>query len=249
MIDKQTHNPYDLVSYKPKKIIISHNDKDSDTKDLLTYKFNFEVTGSNIERLLLLGAGYAEGDIETNHYILDENDIQKLVDQLLIEKERIEKSKKAKEEVKYLHSILNAYLDEGYVESITLEYKPTSLPPYFSPLLYKAFNIKPNFRKDIDIPSEVNTAFNFLEVLSLSLNEGKFDETMNYIRNYKDIPIHFIGYDRDKEIEKRKKEAMKELKEYPDDKIGYSDADRTKYLNMLKDLNIPVNVLSHKGKK
>ena len=249
MFDPSTINPYDPISYKPDKIKIFQS-KTDDRKDMVDYHFDFEITGSNIDRLLLFTAGYLgnSGGKEDNHFILDEDTIDKIIDKLQIAKTRLQKSKFAKEKLEECHKILGEYLDKGYIESITIEHRKNLLPPYYTSLLYKAFIIKPNFKKDT--PSDINTGFNFLEVLHLDINEGKFDETMNHIRHYHNIPIHFVGYDHDKEIEKRKKQAMRELDEATKTgKVGMSKNDRRRYSKMLEELNIPINVLASGGKK
>lgn len=249
MIDNNTRNPYNLVEYKKDKLKIFNSKKDDKTRtDLVDYLFGFQISGTNDNNLLLLETGYINSNKDNNYFILDEDDIDKLIEKLQTAKERIIISKIVSVRIKELHGELNRYLDAGYIESITMELKKNSLPPYFQPQFYKAFIIKPNFKKDIDIPSDVNTGFNFIEVLHLDINEGKFDETMNYIRNYCDIPIHFIGYDHGLEIEKRKKEALRDLDKRTKDphKYGRSPEDIAKYKKMMEELGIPKDILNKK---
>ena len=251
MYNNSMVNPYDLVSYKKEKVKIFQS-KDDSRKDLVDYHFDFEITGDNLNKLLLFSAGYMGGDItqEDSYFLLDEDTIDKIIYRLTNAKVALERSKEAKAKLDKCHEELESYLKAGYIESITMEYRRNQLPPYYNQLLYKAFCIIPNFKKDIDIPLDVNTGFNFLEVLHLDINESKFDETMNHVRHWYDIPIHFVGYDHDKEIEKRRKQAMRELDEATKKgRVGTSETDRKKYLKMLEDINIPINVLSHKDKK
>jgi len=245
MIDSSTINPYDLTSYKKEKIKVMNSKKNDLKKDLLDYHFDLEVTGSGIDRQVLLTAGYYGGSDNDSYFILDKDTITKMIDKLNSMYKAIELAEKANDKVKELHEQLDEYLKAGYIESITLDHRKNMLPPYFNSALYKAFIIRPNFKTDIDIPSEVNTGFNFLEVLKLKINEDKFDETMNYVRHYNDIPIHFIGYDYNEEVEKRKKEAMKDLDKASKKKgPRYTDKERNKYMKMMKDMNIPFNVLN-----
>ena len=247
MFDPSTINPYDPVSYKKEKIKVFQTG-DTNRKDLVDYHFDFEITGDNLNRLLLFTTGYlGNSGKEDSYFVLDEDSIDKLIDKLQTAKTRLEKSRFAKEKLDECHALLEEYLSKGYVESITLEYRKNQLPPYYTPLLYKAFVVKPNFKDNI--PTDVNKGFNFLEVLHLDINEGKFDEVMNHIRHYHNIPIHFVGYDHDKEIEKRKKQAMRELDEASKKgRVGMSESDRRKYSKMLEELNIPINVLASRGK-
>lgn len=245
MIDNKTHNPYDLETYKTKPLKIFQTD---DRKDMLNYKFGFEITGSNLDKMLLLSTGYIGQDSDDNYFILNEADITNIVDRLNKYKDILHKSKEHKKKLDSLHDQLEQDLKAGYIESITIEYKRNSLPPYYDPLLYKAFIICPNYKKDT--PDTVNTAFNFLEVLRMDINEAKFDEVMNHIRHNYDIPIHFIGYDYDEEVKKRQKQAMKELDDASrKGHIGYTDAEKSKYSKMLKDMNIPFNVMADKKNK
>ena len=251
MYNNSMVNPYDLTSYKKEKIKI-FQPKDKSRKDLVDYHFDFEYTGDNLNRLLLFSAGYLgpNANQEDSYFLLDEDAIDKIIDRLSKAKAAIERSKEAKEKLDECHKELENYLKAGYVESITMEYRRNQLPPFYDSLLYKAFCIIPNFEKDINIPSDVNTGFNFLEVLHLDINESRFDEVMNHVRHWYDIPIHFIGYDHDKEIEKRRKQALRELDEATKKgRVGTSENDRRKYSKMLEDMHIPINVLSHKGKK
>ena len=246
MTDNKTHNPYDLSTYKTKPLKIFQTD---DRKDMLNYKFAFEITGDNLDKRLLLSTGYIGQDIDDNYFILNEDEITKIVDQLNNYKEILHKSKKCRLDLDTLHYQLEQDLKAGYIESITIEYKKNSLPPYYDPLLYKAFIISPNYKKEA-VPDYVNTAFNFLEVLRMDINEARFDEVMNHIRHHYDIPIHFIGYDYDEEVRKRQKQAMKELDEATKNgHVGYTDTERSKYSKMLKDMNIPFNVLADKKNK
>lgn len=253
MIDNKTINPYDLLSYKKKRIKIFNSkkdDKERGRKDLVDYEFDLEVTGSNTDKKILLSTGYIGKKGEESYFILDEDDLDRLITELSEAKEILKKSRCSKDQILIIHQELEKYLKAGYIESITLEYKKNFLPPYFNKELYKAFNVRPNFKKDIDIPSWVNIGFNFIEVYHLDINEGKFDEVMNYIRHYYDIPIHFIGYDHMDEIRKREKAALKEL----DDKIKSgtvgTDPTQAKIFNsMLNDMGIPHNVINFKKKK
>lgn len=252
MIDAYTRNPYNLEEYKKDKLKIFNSKKDDKSRnDLVDYLFEFQISGTNDDNLLLFGAGYLHNSKESNYFILDENDIDNMIEKLNMAKQRIMVSKVVSEKIKSLHEELNRYLEAGYVDHIILEYRENSLPPYFQKEIYKTFCIKPVFKIDIDIPPEVNTAFNFIEVLHLDINEGKFDETMNYIRNYNDIPIKFIGYDHAEEIEKRKKEALKDLDNATKKghRYGRSPEDIAKYRKMMDDMGIPNNVLNHKKKK
>lgn len=242
MIDAITRNPYNLVEYRDEKLKIFNSKKDQNNRnDLVDYLFNFRISGTNDNNLLLLTTGYLSDDKDDNYFILDEDDIDKMIDRLKTVKERISISKKVSEKIKELHKELNRYLKAGYIESITLELKENMLPPYFQKEFYKTFIIRPNFKKDIEIPNEVNTGFNFIEVLHLDINEGKFDEVMNYIRDYNDIPIHFVGYDHADTIRKRQKEALRDLDEASKKGYRYSKEDIEKYRKMMRDYNIPID--------
>lgn len=253
MIDSSTKNPYNLSEYKTSKLKIFNSKKDQKTRnDLVDYLFKFQITGTNDNNLLLLSTGYISNNKDNdNYFILDENDIDNLISELEEVKEKIAISRLVADRIVDLHAQLNEYMKAGYVDYIELELKKDYLPPYFQKELYKTFIIRPIFKKDIDIPPEVNTAFNFIEVLHLDINEGKFDETMNYIRDYNDIHIHFIGYDHADEIKKRQKEALKDLDDATKNGHRYkrSPEDIAKYQKMMKELNIPFNLATNNIKK
>lgn len=249
MIDNKTIVPYDPIDYgKPDKIIIRQK---GDQKDLVDYKFEFEISGDNLNRKILFTAGYLGGTAkdQDNIFILEEESIDDLITKLQLEKERIQKAKENKKRLEELHKQLGEYLKAGYITKIIMRHQPTRLPPYYNKLIYKAFIIEPVFKNDC--PSEVNTGFNFLEVLHLPIEEKEFDKVMNYVRHYEDIPIETIGFDIRDEIEKRKKEAIKELngrtaEEYVN---RHSEEQKKKYAKMMNDMGIPVNVMNYKNKK
>lgn len=236
-------NPYDPKYYKPQKVKIFQS---KDRKDMVDYKFEFEITGSHLDRLLMMKAGYLNDSISDNYFILDEEGIDRIIEELSLAKRAIVNSRAAKISIEQLHKELNELLDRDLLESITLTYRKNMLPPYFSPALYKAFEVKANPKHGVTLEKDIS----FLEVFHMSINEEEFDKTMNYIRNYHDIPIHFVNFDIDEEIAKRKREAMRDLdKKSKSGKVGYSDKERSKYIKMMGDMGIPINVLATPDKK
>ena len=238
MIDKTTRNPYDLMTYKNEKVIVRQKE---DQKDLLDYRFEFELSGDGHDRKLLMTTGYIGGSAKEsdNYFFLDEDTIDKLIEKLEIEKARIKKASILKQELKKLHDELNGYMKNGYVESIDLIYKPNSVPPYFNNKIYKAYIIKPNFKPGC--PQEVNTAFNFLEVLHLTIDEKDFDRTMNYIRDHNDIPINMVGFSYAEMVNERKKEAEKQInKKSAEDFVNRHTKEQTDYYyKKLSEMGIP----------
>lgn len=229
-------NAYDYTEYKLKKVRVLNSKKEDKYKSsLANYKFTFDIQGDNIDKELLLSCSYIGGDNDEYTFVLEENDIDELITRLQETKDIIAKGKQIREKIKECHDTLNEYIKAGYIESITLEKRDYLLPPYYNKSLYMAFAIKPEFKKDTKYLTEVNTMFNFLEVLHLSIDENKFAQTMEYIRNYhEEIPITIIGWDRNAIIEKRRKEALKDAdKRIQDMKDGTKEKNDAKYRNML----------------
>lgn len=235
-------NPYDLNLYKPKIVKVNNKKKAKDRNQdiaLHNYHFDIEISGVNKNRQLLLTAGYLGAQENAdNAFLLDDNDIDNLVEELLKAKEAIEKGKEVSAELEDIHERLNSDIQNGFVDHIEMEYKPTLLPPHFNQALYKPFKITPIYINNIN---KENISFkdgSFLEVLYLSIVEEEFDKTMDYMRGYHDIDIHIYGWDYNEELEKRKKEALKDLdkdiKRRKDKKR--MKAEEEKYTKMLNEI-------------
>lgn len=247
MIDASLKNIYDYKKYSPTFMRVKNSKKSNKyRRSLSNYKFGFLIDGDDFNRELMLTCSYMDDKESESSFILDGEDIDYLVDKLQEMKSIINKGKHSQDILKGFHNTLNEYIDAGYIELIEMRRNDTLLPPGYNPALYMAFIIRPRFKLGIDIPSEVNTAFNFLEVLHLDINENEYDKTMNYIRNYHDIPIVIYGWDRDAEIEKRKKEALKDadkrIKEMND---GTKEERDKKYRKILNDMfGIPTAMMT-----
>lgn len=239
MEDGKLINPYDYNEYNIKTLrVLNSKKKDKYKSSLANYKFAFGIQGDNIDKELLMTCSYIGGDNEECSFILEEEDIDKLIGKLQIVKSVIEIGKNIRNEIKKCHDILNGYINAGYIESITITRKDYLLPPYYQPSLFMAFVIQPIFKNTVKPSDSVNTMFNFLEVLHLDIDENKYAKTMEYIRNHhEEIPISIIGWDRDAIIEKRKKEALKDAdKHLKDMKDGTKAKNDAKYRKMLCDM-------------
>lgn len=206
-------NPYDQNVYKPKTVRIDNKKKKKDFNiSLNNYRFELELSSNNANRLLLLTTGYlGTNNNNDNTFLLNDNDLDKLIEQLIKYRDIIRKSKNTNVKIEALHGILNKYLDNGYVQHINMIYKPVLLPPGFNSVLYKPFIIKPIIKQEYTDLDDVDKDFEFLEIFHLDIVEESFDMIMDYIRNYNDIPIHIYGWDYNEEVDKRKKEAIKDL--------------------------------------
>lgn len=235
MEDGKLLNPYDYCEYKTQKVRVLNSKKEDRYKSSLSnYKFSFDIQGDNIDKELLFTCEYIGGDDEPYSFALEGNEIDKLIDKLQEAKTIINKGKTIRDNLKKYHGILNEYIKAGYIDCISMEKKDYLLPPYYQSSLFMAFIIRPVFKTGIKIPPDVNTKFNFLEVLHLDINENEYAKTMDYVRGYNDISITIIGWDRDAIIEKRKKEALKDAdKRINDMKYGTKAKNDAKYRAML----------------
>lgn len=240
---KDIINVYDSTIYKKEGFRVMNSKKDNETRNNLNnYLFETDICGDGVNREIILTASFLGEKGGESLFTLDESDIDKFINLLQSAREKIEKNKSVKKDLEKLHDKLNEYLEADYVKSIKLVRNDELMPPYFNPLLFIAFEVCPVFKEDV--PDTVDRDFRFLEVLHLSIDESAFDETMNYIRNYKDISIHIHGFNREKEVEKRYKESMKEADRLiARMKSGQWQKEKEKYYKMMMDMGIPITML------
>lgn len=208
-IKSETINPY------PKKDITCKRTAKIKQDSLSAEGFiSSEITGEFGDRKAYIKTGYSGSDELTNHFVVSEDDLEGLIDNLQYVLTNIRHDKDLKSHEDSLMELLHRYIELGYVEGITLERLNMEIPG-FSPVLYKVFKVKPKFKYDIDPDAGVNLEFSFIKCLHLDMDQEKYDKTLDHIRNgNKTIPIKIIGYDRKKEIKKFIESAKKELKDY-----------------------------------
>ena len=208
-IKSETINPYPKKDFTCKRSV-------KITQDALSSEglFTSEITGEFGNRKAYITTGYIGDDSLTNNFVVSEDTLEEIIDNLQYVLANIKHDKELKSHEDSLMDTLHEYIRLGYVEGITLERLNMEIPG-FNSSLYKVFKIKPKFIYNIDPNAGVNLEFSFIKCLHLDLNQEKYNKTIDDIRNGDNtIPIKFIGYDRKEEIKKFIISAKKELEGY-----------------------------------
>lgn len=207
-IDKETKNPYRKAPYVEKTCKINHQEISGIGKITST------ISGEFGDRKAYISTGYIGDEDRTNYFVLSRLHLELLIEQLQSILTEIDEDKACYQYSEEILKEFHTYLDSGHVESIIIRKLKMDMPG-FNSLLYIPFNIKPVFKNDIPLDAGVNLEFNFIQYLHLDMNETKYNDTLNNLRNgHTEIPITFIGYDRKEEIKKLIASAQKDLKDF-----------------------------------
>lgn len=206
-INKINKNPYRIKDYRKNTLRIVN--KELNSVGVITS----EITGEFGDRKAYITTGYEGTDEHTNFFIISKEDLDILISNLLNLYEDITDDSNIKLSESELMYELHSYITNGYIKSITLRKLNIELPG-FNPNLYTPFNIEPEFKNDLP-DDNINLGLNFVKVLRIKIRDKDYNDMLDYIRNGdKNIPIKFIGFDRNEQIKKYINDAKKELKDF-----------------------------------
>lgn len=189
--------------------------------DSNTYKFGLSITGEFGNRVATISTGYLGHDDKTNYFILNRDQLEELktmIDEIIYE---IDKDWEKNQELGKLRDELESYISKGYVKKLQVIKTKTTIPNGFDNRLYTPYVIKPIFEYDIP-DDDINIGFNYIDLLYLSPDQEKFEETLHYLKcGHDDLEIEFVGYNRKEELRKYIMDAKENLKNF-DYKEHYS---------------------------
>lgn len=213
--DPITKYPYYTKDFKDR------NKKFKSDIDANIYKIGLSITGEFGNRVATLSAGYNGHDDKTNYFIFNRDQLEELKTMIEDTIDEIDKDWEKNQELGKLRDELESYISKGYVRRLQVIKTQTIIPNGFDNRLYTPYVIKPVFEYDIP-DDDVNLGFNYIDLLYLSPDQEKFEETLHYLKcGHDELEIEFIGYNRREELRKYIMEAKDNLKNF-DYKKHYS---------------------------